>query len=39
MTIPKGPCEDAGFKAGDRLRVQADGPGRVILERIGDPPV
>jgi hypothetical protein len=34
MTIPKGPCEDAGFTAGDRLRVHADGPGRVLLERI-----
>lgn len=34
MTIPKSPCEDAGFTAGDRLRVQADGPGRIVLERI-----
>jgi len=34
MTIPKAPCEDAGFTTGDRLRVHADGPGRVLLERI-----
>ena len=39
MTIPKGPCEDAGFTAGDRLRVKADGPGRILLERIQKPPV
>ena len=37
MTIPKSPCEEAGLDAGDRLRVQADGPGRILLERI--PPV
>jgi hypothetical protein len=34
MTIPKAPCDDAGLAAGDRLRVHADGPGRVLLERI-----
>jgi hypothetical protein len=39
MTIPKGPCEDAGLAAGDRLRAQADGPGRVVLERIPEAPV
>ncbi|MDX6590802.1 MAG: endonuclease [Solirubrobacterales bacterium] len=33
-TIPKRPCEEAGLRAGDRLRVRADGPGRVIFERI-----
>jgi PD-(D/E)XK endonuclease len=33
-TIPKRPCEEAGIRAGDRLRVKADGPGRVVLERI-----
>jgi hypothetical protein len=33
-TIPKRPCEAAGLRAGDRLRVSADGPGRVLLERI-----
>jgi bifunctional DNA-binding transcriptional regulator/antitoxin component of YhaV-PrlF toxin-antitoxin module len=39
MTIPKGPAEDAGLADGDRLRVQADGPGRILLERIGEPPI
>ena len=34
-TIPRRPCDEAGLRAGDRLRVQADGPGRVVLERIG----
>jgi hypothetical protein len=34
MTIPKGPCEAAGLAAGERLRVHADGPGRILLERI-----
>jgi bifunctional DNA-binding transcriptional regulator/antitoxin component of YhaV-PrlF toxin-antitoxin module len=34
MTIPKGPCEEAGLTAGDRLRVSADGPGRILLELI-----
>jgi hypothetical protein len=33
-TIPRRPCEEAGLRAGDRLRVRADGPGRVIFERI-----
>jgi PD-(D/E)XK nuclease superfamily protein len=33
MTIPKSPCEDAGLVAGERLRVHADGPGRIVLER------
>jgi len=33
-TIPRRPCERAGLRAGDRLRVRADGPGRVLLERI-----
>jgi PD-(D/E)XK endonuclease len=33
-TIPKGTCEAAGLQVGDRMRVSADGPGRVILERI-----
>ncbi len=33
-TIPRGPCEEAGLEAGDRLRVRADGPGRILLEKI-----
>jgi bifunctional DNA-binding transcriptional regulator/antitoxin component of YhaV-PrlF toxin-antitoxin module len=36
-TIPKQPCEEAGLRAGDRLRVRADGPGRVLLEKIVPP--
>lgn len=39
MTIPKGPCEEAGLLTGDRVRVQADGPGRILLERIVEAPV
>jgi bifunctional DNA-binding transcriptional regulator/antitoxin component of YhaV-PrlF toxin-antitoxin module len=34
VTIPKLPSQEAGLAAGDRLRVRADGPGRVLLERI-----
>jgi hypothetical protein len=34
VTIPKLPCGEAGVAPGDRLRVRADGPGRVIFERI-----
>lgn len=34
VTIPKLPCEEAGVVPGDRLRVKADGPGRVVFERI-----
>jgi len=36
-TIPKLPCEEACITPGDRLRVRADGPGRIVFERIGDP--
>ncbi len=36
-TIPRRPCEEAGLEAGDRLRVRADGPGRVLLEKIVSP--
>ena len=39
MTIPKAPCEEAGLLAGGRLRVRADGLGRVLLERIPEAPV
>lgn len=42
-TFPKAPCEEAGIAPGDRLRVCAHGPGRLIFEKIGgdpaDPPV
>jgi hypothetical protein len=38
-TIPKNPCIEAGLKVGDRMRVHADGPGRLIIERVaGDRP-
>jgi len=40
VTFPKAPCEEAGITAGDRLRVQATGPGRIVFEKIdGEPPV
>jgi hypothetical protein len=32
-TIPKRPCAEAGLRVGDRMRVRADGPGRLVLER------
>lgn len=35
-TIPRLPCEEADLRAGDRLRVRADGPGRVVFERIDE---
>jgi hypothetical protein len=34
VTFPKAPCEEAGITAGDRLRVQSDGPGRILFEKI-----
>ena len=34
VTIPKLPSEEAGVEPGDRLRVRADGPGRVLFEKI-----
>lgn len=34
-TLPKAPCEEAGFLPGDRLRVRAEGPGRIACEKIG----
>ena len=33
-TFPKAPCEEAGIVAGDRLRVRAEGPGRLTFEKI-----
>lgn len=38
ITVPSVPFADAGLCVGDRIHAAADGPGRVILERI-DPPV
>ena len=37
ITIPSVPFRAAGLAVGDRLELTADGPGRVIVERI-DPP-
>jgi hypothetical protein len=33
-TFPKAPCEEAGIGVGDRLRARADGPGRILFEKI-----
>lgn len=39
-TFPKAPCDEAGLVAGDRLWARADGPGRIVFEKIdADPPV
>ena len=34
LTIPQRPFFEAGFANGGRVRVQADGPGRLIVEQI-----
>ncbi|MDE3069284.1 MAG: hypothetical protein KGJ43_00970 [Acidobacteriota bacterium] len=34
MTIPREAFEGAGLRAGDTLRVEAAGPGRVTLTRL-----
>ena len=36
-TIPNDVVAAAGLTAGDELRVEADGPGRVVLVRVDDP--
>lgn len=36
--IPRRVFEEAGLSIGDRLRLRADGPGRVIVERIDPAP-
>jgi bifunctional DNA-binding transcriptional regulator/antitoxin component of YhaV-PrlF toxin-antitoxin module len=36
VTIPAGPFRAAGFEAGDTLRVEAEGAGRVVLTRIDE---
>lgn len=33
LTIPKRPCQEAGLKVGDRVRVRPGGPGRIVVER------
>jgi hypothetical protein len=37
VTIPRAPCEEAGLATGDRIRVAADGDGRIVFERIDEP--
>jgi hypothetical protein len=37
VTIPLRPFDEAALSIGDRMRVRADGPGRLILERIEPP--
>lgn len=36
MTIPAIPFRAAGLRAGDTLRAEADGAGRVILTRVDE---
>jgi len=36
-TLPKRPFIEAGLRIGDRMRVRADGAGRVVFERIERP--
>jgi hypothetical protein len=37
LTIPQQPFFEAGFADGGRVRVRADGPGRIVLEQIESP--
>jgi hypothetical protein len=34
ITIPKPPFFEAGFANGGKVRVRADGPGRIVIEQI-----
>jgi hypothetical protein len=36
ITIPRLPCDEAGLTPGNRMKARADGPGRVVLERIDE---
>lgn len=36
VTLPVAALRDAGLKPGDELRVEAEGPGRVVLVREDD---
>jgi PD-(D/E)XK endonuclease len=38
ITVPSVPFAAAGLAVGDRLHLTADGPGRIVLERIDPPP-
>src|ERR1044072_2153162 len=35
MTVPKRPCVEAGLTVGARMPARADGPGRIVFERVG----
>jgi bifunctional DNA-binding transcriptional regulator/antitoxin component of YhaV-PrlF toxin-antitoxin module len=37
LTLPKQAAEAAGLGAGDVIRVEAAGRGRVVLSRVDDP--
>ena len=39
VTIPRYPFGEAGLEVGDRFEVTADGPGRIVLERIEAPSI
>lgn len=36
VTIPAGAFRTAGFEAGDVLKVEAEGAGRVVLTRVAE---
>jgi bifunctional DNA-binding transcriptional regulator/antitoxin component of YhaV-PrlF toxin-antitoxin module len=36
VTIPLAAMRQAGFETGDRVVARAEGPGRVVLERVHD---
>jgi hypothetical protein len=36
VTIPAAPFEAAGLVAGDGFRVEAVGPGRIVLTRVDE---
>jgi PD-(D/E)XK nuclease superfamily protein/antidote-toxin recognition MazE-like antitoxin len=38
VTLPRQACMEAGLQDGDRVRVQSDGDGRIMLERVEPPP-
>jgi hypothetical protein len=37
VTVPLRPAVEAGMGPGDRIRVRADGPGRLVFERVEEP--
>jgi bifunctional DNA-binding transcriptional regulator/antitoxin component of YhaV-PrlF toxin-antitoxin module len=37
VTLPIDALTGAGLRTGDELRVEATGPGVVVLKRVGDP--